>query len=824
MTNPPIGRPCLLFFSSIPGCLSCAAFVVLLLFAATHPVRAENLVSIQERKIAALPEAGTINRLLVVDGRPLAFDSDISGGGGDVAWILSENRKIWTRLDWRPDGRVAGTASDGRQAYLWLAAESGGGISRISRIGLAAGKPILQPLPPLPEPLGAAQATTHKDTLYVTGSGAGGTPRFFSINPAVVSPAWVAHAAPPAGGTLTSLVGQTNAVFATIAAQAGKGDRLFRWAADTGWEEKPAVAGTVFPGSARATGQAHILFLIGVKGAAAPTLMSFHTITGSWAALGDPGAGGVRSATAFGNGILWERPMAGGVGSEFSLVEIESSKFLLSWLDWIVIIVYLVSMLGMGLYFYLREKRMSTADFFVGGRTIPFWAAGVSLYAANTSSISYIAIPAKAFETNWQYLTNNLVAVMGLMFVAVWIVPVLRRLDLMSVFQYLETRFHPLIRTLASALFMAVQIGSRMSVILFLPALAIATMTGIDVTWSILIMGVFTMIYTALGGMKAVVWTDIVQLIVKMGGIFFAIGFIVYMLDGGVGELLTVARAEDKMKLFDFSWDLTKATVWGFLFLVLFDVVLTFPKDQVLMQRVLSTKSDKDAGRSIWTLAAIMIPGGFMFYMVGTALFAYYKSHPERMNPLLTIDATFPLFIAAELPTGIRGLIIAGILAAAMATLSSIMNSVATLASVDFYEKWVKNPNPKTSVRFAEAMTVVTGILGMGVALVLTRYDIHSLFDISIELAGLLGGGFAGAYTLGMFTRRANWQGVAIGVAVSIALTTTAWTMKLVHPYFYLAISILVCIVVGYIASWFFPAPSAQSLVGLTIYEKHKST
>jgi Na+/proline symporter len=238
------------------------------------------------------------------------------------------------------------------------------------------------------------------------------------------------------------------------------------------------------------------------------------------------------------------------------------------------------------------------------------------------------------------------------------------------------------------------------------------------------------------------------------------------------------------------------------------------------MQRVLSTRSDKDAGRSVWTLAAIMIPGGFMFYMVGTALYAFYKTHPDRLNPLLSIDATFPLFIAAELPMGVRGLIIAGILAAAMATLSSIMNSVATLASVDFYEKIKKNPDPKLSVRFAEVMTVVAGLAGMGVAFVLSRYDIHSLFDISIELAGLLGGGFAGAYTLGMFTRRANWQGVAIGVGVSIVVTTTAWSMHLVHPYFYLAISILVCIVVGYLASWLFPAPLPQSLIGLTIHEK----
>jgi Na+/proline symporter len=262
--------------------------------------------------------------------------------------------------------------------------------------------------------------------------------------------------------------------------------------------------------------------------------------------------------------------------------------------------------------------------------------------------------------------------------------------------------------------------------------------------------------------------------------------------------------------------------VWGFIFLVLFDVVLTFPKDQVLMQRTLSTKSDKEAGRSIWAFALIMIPGGFIFYSIGTALFVYYKNNPERMNPLLPIDATFPLFIAAELPMGVTGLIIAGIFAAAMATLSSIMNSVATLASVDFYEKLAKDPTPKKSVLFAELATVATGLAGIGVALLLSRFDIHSLFDVSIELAGLLGGGFAGAYTLGMFTRRANSAGVAIGVASSIALTLIAWSMDLVHPYFYLAISIMLCIVIGYLASLFFPAPT-RDLDGLTIWVKSDS-
>jgi SSS family transporter len=554
-----------------------------------------------------------------------------------------------------------------------------------------------------------------------------------------------------------------------------------------------------------------------VGDAVSAKLMTFQVITSAWAVLPGAAPSGVTATGAWTDGMFWAQRHADGQRIDFGYARVQSTKLLLRWLDWVVILVYLVAMVGIGLFFYLREKRTSTAGFFVGGRSIPFWAAGISLYATNTSSISFIAIPAKAFETNWQYLTNNLIAILGLMFVAVWVVPLLRRLDLMSVFSYLETRFHPAIRMLASALCIVMQIGSRMSVILFLPALAIATITGIDVVWSVLIMGVFTILYTTLGGMKAVIWTDFVQVFVMFGGALFAIGFIITHIHGGVPSFVHTAMAEHKMHLLDFSFDLTKATVWGFVFLVLFDVVLTFPKDQVLMQRILSTRSDKEAGRSVWTFAAVMIPGGFVFYLIGTALFVYYKSHPERMNPTLPIDATFPLFIAAELPMGVTGLIIAGIFAAAMSTLSSIINSVSTLASVDFYEKLAKKPTPKKSVLFAEVAGVVVGLIAIGLAVLLSRYDIHSLFDVSIELAGLLGGGFAGAYTLGMFTRRANAPGVAIGIGSSICLTLVAWWFKLVHPYFYLAISILLCIVIGYLASLFFPAPG-RSLKGLTIY------
>lgn len=772
---------------------------VLAWLVSTSQAHAAPLVGVDVQGLAIAPPA-TVAQLIAVDDTLIA----LSDAG---AWRLPHDEKAWQRIERRPSGTVLSVAGDGHAAYLLLGAAQGGPVERIEPL-LSQGS-----LPALPTSLATARAAVKGSHIWVAGIDDHGSARFYELDTGGERREWITHdswAGP--GGAVTSAVEQTGAVLITVRAGAGP-DRLLQWKAGEGWKDRGIAPGVLIPGTGSAIGQAHVLYLT-----AASSLVAYHTITGSWATLKDSAhASDVTVATHWRNGIVWLHTSNDGAQRLIS-AQIQANKLLLKPLDWIMIIVYLVSMIGMGLYFYMREKRNSTSDFFVGGRSIPFWAAGVSLYAANTSSISYIAIPAKAFETNWQYLTNNLVAVLGLMFVAVWIVPLLRRLNLMSVFAYLETRFHPLIRTLASALCILVQIGSRMSVILFLPSLAIATITGIDVAWSILIMGVFTMIYTALGGMKAVVWTDFVQLIVKMGGIVFAIAFIAIMMKGGVGEMVQIAAAENKTRLFDFSFDLTKATVWGFVFLVLFDVVLTFPKDQVLMQRVLSTESAREAGRSVWTFAAIMIPGGFMFYMVGTSLYAFYKTHPERLNPLLPIDSIFPLFIAAELPMGVRGLIIAGILAAAMATLSGIMNSVATLASVDFYEKWVRNPDPKVSVRFAEWMTIVTGVIGMGLALILSRYDIHSLFDVSIELAGLLGGGFAGAYTLGMFTRRANWQGVAIGIAVAIVLTTIAWSMKLVHPYFYLAISILLCIGVGYVASLFFPPPAVQSLVGLTIY------
>jgi SSS family solute:Na+ symporter len=777
------------------------AALLCLLLAGVGGAQAQSLVSL--RADPALPPlpAGEAPRAMAGAGERLLVATT------EALWMERADGGGWQRSDWpngADGGRLLGMASDGARAIAWFGT-SQAAIGAWAFVPEAAGlRATALPAPPALRDLRLSAGT---EALYAFGTDAGGNGALYRLERAEGA-RWVQIGAPAERRGATSLVASGAQLFATMPAAGG--DRLLRWSENTGWRDAGAVPGHVLPGSARALGQAHILYALAQPdGTALPS--TFQTVTGAWATL--PGArvpGDALPATVP-QGVAWITPEG-----LVQRARISAPDLLLGWLDWTIIAVYLLAMTGIGAYFYLREKRGNTASFFVGGRSIPFWAAGVSLYATNVSSISFIAIPAKAFETNWTYLANNLIGVLGLVFVAIWIVPLLRRLDLMSVFSYLETRFHPGIRMLASAMCIATQVGSRMSIILFLPALAIASITGIDVVWSILMMGVFTIVYTTLGGMKAVIWTDFTQVFVMFGGAIFAIVYVLLQVDGGAPEAVRMALAQDKTHLFDFSFDLTQATVWGFIFLVVFDVVLTFPKDQVLMQRVLSTKSDRDASRSVWTFAAMVIPGGFVFYAIGTALWVFYTQHPERMNPALPLDATFPLFIAAELPAGVTGLIIAGIFAAAMSTLSSIINSVSTLISVDFYEKLAKNPTPQKSVRFAEWTGVVVGLAGIGIAIVLSRFDIRSLFDMSIELLGLLGGGFAGAYTLGMFTRRANAPGVAIGIAASLVLTFAIWTLDIVHPYYYLAISILFCIVIGYVASLFFPPP-AQSLAGLTI-------
>jgi len=749
---------------------------------------------------------GRDGRLIVIDGTPLVLT-------GNRVWIKN-GTETWREKAAAQEGNPAVVFGDGRQAFALFADGPASLMQRMQQLSLVEGQLLSRPLPLLPVPLSVAQGAVKESMVFVHGRDAAGLPHLFTLALSESVPAWRSYAGcPAAAGTVEALVAQQDSLFAVLTPPEGGAQRLHRWSPTRAWGEISRLPGPLVPGAARAVGQAHLLLVVGDS--ESQRLVTYYTITQVWAELGAIASTGIHPAAAWGNGFMLAQATSRDLA--LSLVELVPNKQLLRPLDWVMVVLYLGLIAGIGVYCYRLERKQSTAEFFVGSRTIPFWAAGISLYATNSSSIGYIATTAKAFATNWQYLVGNLLGALGLVFVAVWIVPLLRRLELMSVFTYLDQRFHKSVRLAASGFCILMHMGGRLSVILFLPSLAIATITGLNVIWSILIMGLVTIGYTALGGMRAVIWTDLAQVIVKVGGLLFAVGFIISRLKGGMTEFVAVAAADDKLRMFDWSFDLTKATVWCFIFLTLLETVLTFPKDQILMQRVFTTKSEKEAGRSVWVYAIIVLPASCLFYLIGTGLYVFYHTHPERMNPLLPVDATFPLFIAAELPMGVTGLMIAGLFSAAMGTSSSILNSVSTMVSVDFYEKIAKKPNQQFSIRLAEWVTVIAGLIGIGLAILLSRFSINSFLDTSIELVGLFGGSFGGAYTLGMFTRRANWQGVLVGMIVSFVVTFAVWWNKLVHPFLYLAVSILVSIVVGYIASYFFPAPSEESIAGLTI-------
>ncbi len=590
---------------------------------------------------------------------------------------------------------------------------------------------------------------------------------------------------------------------------------LLRHAGAAGWQRRAAPTDALLP-TAQPAGPSHLLFVAPGPGAGRLQLVAYHTITDTWAAFGDwDGAGTFTAVVPAGHGfVVTTRDAAGGL--HFTRAELVSSKRGLKVIDYAVIAAYLCVVAGIGLYCYLTGKQ-DTATFFLAGRRIPWWAAGLSLYATGTSAISYLAIPAKSYATNWLYLGQNVLTFVGSIYVAFVIVPLVRRLNLTSVYQYLELRFHPVVRLMASFICIVQHLAGRMAIVLLLPALALSAVTGITVTTSILLMGVITTIYTFLGGMKAVIWTDVLQVFVMVGGALFAITWMVIG-TGGVGAVARLALADGKTHLFDWRFDFTIPSAWIFV-LMLLVTILTWPQDQTLTQRVLSTKDDKAARNSVLMLTAIVLPGSLMFFSLGTLLYTYYKVHPTRLNPLLATDQIFPQFIASDLPAGVTGLIIAGIFAASMATLSSNINSIATLVSVDFYERYARRPTAAASMRLAEWVTLITGAAGTGLALYLSTLDIQSLWDKFIELMALLGGGFAGIYALGMFTRRANWQGCAIGIVASIVCTTLVKLCTPVHVLAYGVVSIGACIIFGYLGSLAF-APPAHSLRGLTIFDQ----
>lgn len=479
---------------------------------------------------------------------------------------------------------------------------------------------------------------------------------------------------------------------------------------------------------------------------------------------------------------------------------INVAKGIFGWVNTLVLILYFVLLLFIGYFFSKRQK--STDDYFKGGGRVPWWAAGLSIFGTGLSAITFMAIPAKAYATDWAYIWINAGILLMAPIIIYYFIPVFRKLNITSAYQYLELRFNVVLRFVGSVSFILFQIG-RMGVVLFLPAIAINVVTGIDIYTCILSMGLLSLLYTLMGGIEAVIWTDAMQVVVLMGGAILCLVLMVSNIDGGFSEIINTAVENNKFNAFDMVLDWDKPTLWVVLFGGYFSALATYGSDQTIVQRYLTTADEKGAVKSLLTNVYLTVPATLLFFFVGTALFVFFKQHPENMNfSLSNGDAIFPWYIVKELPDGVVGLLISGILAAAMSSVSSSINSAATSYSVDIHFRFWNTDN---KLKLARIATLVIGVFGTLVALFMAEFEIKSLWDVFQKVLGLIIGSMSGLFILGIFIKKANSNGALIGFIGSLIIQVYVANQTNIHLLLYTATGMIACLLLGIIGSFIFP-------------------
>lgn len=565
-------------------------------------------------------------------------------------------------------------------------------------------------------------------------------------------------------------------------------------------------------GSGIAMGTQHILFTGGVN----REVLAYHTITQTWIKVQDnpfpspAGAPMVRWDDGF---VVVNGEIKPGVNSP----EIYYGKILYTpkfgWINWSVVVFYLLMMVFIGYYFMRREE--GTDTFFRGGQKIPWWAAGMSIFATMLSAITYMAIPAKTYATDWKYFIMALT-----IFIMVWPVvryylPFFRKLNVTTAYEYLEKRFNYATRFLSSSLFQVFMVA-RMALVLFLPSLALTTVTGININLCIVLMGVITILYCTMGGVEAVIWGDVIQGFVLLVGAILAVIFMISGTEGGLNRVIEITVEHEKMKMFDFVFDLSRATFWVVLLGGLANNLISYSSDQAVIQRYLTTKNQKEAAKGLWFNGTMSIIISLVFYFIGTTLFVLYKTQPQELNMAMgNPDSIFPHFIMTRMPIGIAGLMIAAIFSATMSTVSSNVNSISTAFTIDIYNHlWPESPDSRR-LRVARISGIVSGGLGILLALLMATWNILSLFDYFNAVLGLLVGGLGGVFVMAIFFPRINSTGAISGFVLSFIILLIIRFYSSVSFLLYGFLGITISVLIAYLVSLFTPGEE-KDITGLT--------
>lgn len=513
----------------------------------------------------------------------------------------------------------------------------------------------------------------------------------------------------------------------------------------------------------------------------------------------------------------------------------------LHWIDYILIVISILGTVYMGIYFSKRQK--SSEDYFAGGGGIPSWAIGMSIFATLISSVTFLAYPSAAYKSNWILLVQGLMVPIILVCMIWVIVPLFRRVIGLSTYEYFEKRFGFLARLYSSLAFVLTHF-SKMGTVLYLVSLALSSMMDVNIFAIIGVLTFVIIVLTLLGGIEAVIWMDVIQGFLLIGGGIFCLILLLWVPDGGPQRVIEEVVSMKKIGFGPYDIDFTQLTFIVMVVNGIFYAIQKYGTDQTIVQRYLTARNDHEAKKAAYLGVFLSVPVWALFMLIGSLLFVFYQISGSVLPEGTSVDEVFPYFIMTELPPGVTGLVLSALAAAAISSLDSDMNCLAAVGVEDYYKRFNPNCSTVQKLKVGRILVLVSGLAASFVAVLYVLWEGQGVLGAVFGLYAIFSAGIVGIFLLGLFSRRANKEGLYIGIAVCILFTAYALLTSTPisfggdkellldlgkfnfthHKYMLGVYSHLIVLVVGYIASLFFKRPMADE--NLTIYgyfkEKNK--
>jgi SSS family transporter len=470
-------------------------------------------------------------------------------------------------------------------------------------------------------------------------------------------------------------------------------------------------------------------------------------------------------------------------------------------LDLAIIALYLLGITLFGLRF--RKRQRSLRDYFLAGRDIPWWAISLSIVAAETSTLTIISIPGLAYDSNLTFLQVVMGYVVGRVVISFVLLPHYFRGDLYTAYQLIERRFGRGLRSLTAGLFLLTRTAAE-GVRVYAVSIVVAIALGTGEVTSIAIITLLTLIYTFEGGLAAVIWTDVVQTVIYVGGTLVGLWTILHLVPGGWSAVHAAAADAGKLQVFDFTPSLwLPYTFWAGVIGGTFFTIASHGTDQLIVQRLLAARSQRQSMTALISSGILILFQFALFLMVGVLLWAYYRVPSANFGKP---DRIYPTFIVSRLPHGISGLLIAAILAAAMSNLSAALNALSSTSIMDFYMRFRPQADEPTRMRLSRFSTFVWALLLFAIA-VLSLHKVARVIEVGLQIASVAYGALLGVFLLGVLTRKANQRGAMTGMLFGFGVELYLWQWTRVPWTWWVLIGTAVTFVLGYFSSLVLPDP-----------------